>query len=114
MSKRIERVNELLYREISQLFLRELDFQNTLVTITKVETSVDLREAKIMISVMPQEKSQTILQILKRNIFDLQQLLNKKLNMRPVPKICFKIDKSTIKAQHIEELLQKAREENPS
>jgi ribosome-binding factor A len=111
MSKRLERVNELLYREISQLFLRELDFQNALVTITKVETSVDLRESKIMISVMPMEKTQTALQVLEKNIFDLQQIINKKLRMRPVPKIIFKIDESAAKAQYIEELLQKAKEE---
>ena len=111
MSKRLERVNELLHREISQLFLRELDFYNTLVTITKVETSVDLREAKIMISVMPYEKSQTALKVLEKNIFDLQQILNKKLKMRPVPKIRFEIDKLAAKAQYIEELLQKARKE---
>ena len=64
-----------------------------------------------MISVMPLEKSQTALQILEKNIFDLQQLLNKKLKMRPVPKIRFEIDQSTAKTQHIEELLQKAKKE---
>src|SRR3989344_1924679 len=111
MTKRLERVNELIYREISQLILRELNFYNALVSITKVETSTDLREAKIMISVMPLEKSQTALQILEKNIFDLQQLLNKKLKMRPVPKISFEIDQSTAKTQHIEELLQKAKKE---
>jgi len=107
VSKRLERVNELLYREISQLILRELNFYNVLVSITKVETSADLREAKITFSAMPLEKTESALRILEKNIFDLQQLLNKKLKMRPVPKIRFEIDRSAAGAQRIEELLQK-------
>lgn len=106
MSKRLERVNELLYREISQLLLREFDFQNTLVTVAEVKTNADLREAKVIISVMPTEKAGSILRILERNIFELQQMLNKRLNMRPVPKIRFVIDKSGAIAQRIEGLLQ--------
>lgn len=112
MTKRLQRINELLHREISQLLLCEFDFHQTLVTITKVETSADLRQAKIMISIMPIEKSQPVLQILERNIFQLQQLLNKKLKMRPVPKIQFVIDKSAANAQRIEELLQKIHEKS--
>lgn len=111
MSKRLQRVNELLREEVSKLLLREIDFGQSLLTVTKVETSVDLKQAKIMISVLPEEKSQRALQILEKNIFHLQQLLNKKLNMRPVPKIYFQIDKSAVNAQRIEELLQKINEE---
>ena len=109
MSKRLERVNELLYREISQLILRQFSFPGVLATITKVEASPNLREAKIIISVMPLEKSQLVLKALKRNIFELQQLLNKKLKMRPVSKIRFEIDKAAPKAQRVEELLEEIK-----
>jgi ribosome-binding factor A len=114
MTKRLQRVNELLRREISQLLLRQFGFRDVFVTITRVETSIDLRQAKIKISIMPLEKSQQILRILEKNIFSLQQLLNKKLIMRPVPKIRFEIDKSAIDAQRVEELLQKIHEEKDS
>jgi ribosome-binding factor A len=110
MSQRIKKVNELLKQEISQLLLREIDFGNILVTITNVETSADLRQTKIKISVMPAEKGEQVLQIIKRDIFNLQQVLNKRLNMRPVPKIRFEIDQAEIKAQRMEEIFQKMKE----
>jgi len=109
MSQRIQKLNELLRQEISNLLLREVDFGNTLVTITKVEASPDLRQARIKISVMPTEQNERVLHILERNIFHLQQLLNKKLTMKIVPKIKFEIDKAEIKAQQIEKLLQEIK-----
>lgn len=109
MTKRIERVNELLKEEVSQLILREIDFGGALVTVIKVDTSPDLRIAKIKISVLPIEKAERALNILEKNIFQLQQMINKKLEMKPVPKICFEIDQVEIKAQRVEKLLQEIK-----
>ncbi|MFH0906666.1 MAG: ribosome-binding factor A [bacterium] len=107
MSQRIQKVNELLRQEISKLLLQEVDFNDTLVTITNVDTSPDLRQSKIKISIIPEKNHEFVLEIIKRKIFHIQQKLNKKLYMRPIPKICFEIDKIEIKAQKIEELLGK-------
>ncbi len=106
-SLRIEKVNELLRHEISQLLLKEVDFSNVLVTITNVDTSPDLRQAKIKICVMPTDKSEEVMKVIQRNIFDLQQELNKKLHMKPVPKMIFEIDKVEVKAQELEEVLRR-------
>jgi len=109
MSQRIEKVNELLKHEISQLLLKEVDFNSILVTITNVDTSKDLRQAKIKLSVIPLEKSEDVLKIIKRNIFQLQHGLNKKLHMKPLPRIRFEIDQTEVKAQRIEEILHKMK-----
>jgi len=109
MSQRILQVNQLLKQEISQSLLREIDFDGALVTITEVDASDDLRQAKVKISVMPTEKSEQVLKILEKNIYHLQQILNKKLNMKTVPKIRFVIDQTEVKAQRIEEILEKMK-----
>jgi len=109
MSQRIEKVNELLKHEISQLLLKEVDFSNILVTITNVDTSKDLRQAKIKLSVIPLGKGEDVLKIIKRNIFQLQHELNKKLHMKPLPRIRFEIDQTEVKAQRIEEILHKIK-----
>lgn len=114
MSNRLKKVNELLRHQISELLLKEVDFEGILVTLTRVETSTDLRQAKVGISVLPQEKKEVALRILQRNIFDLQQKLNKKLFMRPVPKIIFEIDKTEAKAQEVEEILGRIKKEQGS
>ena len=54
MSHRINQVNELIKQELNDLLVSELEFtKGCLVTITAVETSKDLRHAKIWVSVLP-------------------------------------------------------------
>ena len=87
---RLERVNELVRRELGQIILREINLEpGVLVTIMEVETSVDLQQAKILISIFPSNKGATTLARIEKNIYHLQQILNKRLRMRPVPKIRF-------------------------
>jgi len=106
--KRILKVNELLKKELSQLFLKKVEFpRDVLVTITRVNTSLNLREAIVSISSMPDSKSKTIQKILSYHIYDLQQEINKRLRMRPIPKIIFREEKGVAEAAKIEELLQK-------
>lgn len=106
--ERIPQVNKLIKKELGQIILREGDFsKNVLVTITRVETTRNLIDAKVYVSALPENQSQRILETLNRRIFDIQQLLNKRLRMRPIPKIIFIEEKATREAGRIEELLGK-------
>jgi len=60
---------------------------------------------------MPEKRSLDVLQILKRQIYDIQQILNKRLKMKLIPRIKFIEDKETRKAGKIEELLEKLKKE---
>lgn len=112
MSKRIQRVSQLIKREISQILLREVEFPSAvLVTVTQVQTSTDLRNTNILISVMPGKETENILNFLNRKIYILQQKLNKRLKMRPIPKIKFLEEKETAEAGRIEEILEKLKKE---
>ena len=110
MSERIPKVNQLIKRELGQLLLKEIDFsKNILVTLTRVETSADLEEAKIYVSVIPESQVNRVLHILETRIYDLQQKLNKRLQMRPTPRIRFCQEKETGQAGRIEEILEKLK-----
>jgi ribosome-binding factor A len=112
MSKRIEKVNALIRGELSQIILREMEFpKGVLVTITRVESLVNLSNAKIYMSVMPEENLDKVMEILTRNVYHIQQSLNKRLNMRPIPKIIFKKEEKTKQAGRIEELLEELKKE---
>lgn len=52
MSQRLDRINELLRREISTVLQRDFEFGGALVTINGVEITQDLREAKVFVGVM--------------------------------------------------------------
>lgn len=113
MSNRISRVNQLIKRELSQIILKEFDFSpDILITLTKVETSSNLIQVKVYISVLPEAKTERILQILNQQIYQLQQKLNKRLKMRPIPRIKFVQEKETSEAGRIEEILEEIKRED--
>jgi len=112
MNKRIEKVNSLIQEELSKILLKEVDFpQGVLVTITRCDSSPNLSEAKIYVSAMPDEKIDKVFEILDRRIYDIQQDLNRRLNMRPIPRIEFKKEEKTKKAAQVEELLEELKKE---
>jgi ribosome-binding factor A len=106
--KRVPRVNQLIKKELAWIIWREISFpENVLVTVTRVEVSANLIQAKVYISVMPEEKLAEVLAILGRAIYELQQRLNRRLKMRPIPKIQFVTEEKTREAAKVEELLEK-------
>ncbi len=112
MLKRIERVNQLLKRELSQLILREIEFpKDILVTVTRVDALDNLSEARVYVSVLPEKDSTRVLQILGKKIYFLQQKINRRLKMRPVPQIRFLEEKATADAGRIEELLAQLKKD---
>lgn len=106
MSNRIEKVNSLLEQEIGKIILKDFNFEGAMVTLTHVDAAANLIEAKVYISVFPEDKSEEVLKILGKEVYDIQQKINKKLNMRPIPKIIFVKDKKIEEAAKIESLLE--------
>lgn len=121
MSNRIDKVNSLLEREISKILLHDFTFSpDILVTLTRVEASANLIEAKAYISVLftslkpeggggPDSKISKVLEILNAEVYSVQHKINRILKMRPVPKIKFVKDENISKAGRIEELLGKLK-----
>ena len=109
--ERVPRVNELIKRELNNILLRELDFpRDTLITLTRVETSSNLIQSKVYVSVMPENQYGKVSLFLNKEIFSIQQSLNKRLRMRPTPKIIFVREREVQKADKVEEILEKITE----
>ena len=105
--KRIEQVNQLIKKELSQIMIREVEFPvGAMVTVTRVDTSSNLIQSTVYISVMPDSEMKETMRRLNGIIYYLQQLLNKRLKMRPIPKIIFKEEKETVRAEEVEEILE--------
>ena len=110
-NNRIEKVNSLLEHEVGKIILKEFYFPGSMITLTRVDCSANLIEAKVFISVYPEAKLEEIVEILNRSVYDIQHQINRLLRMRPIPKIKFVKDKELIKVGKIEELLVKIKEE---
>ena len=109
MSRRTEQVAASLQQEIGA-YLQKLELPS-LTTISKVEVTPDLKWGKVWITVMGDEtKQETVLAILKAQLFDLQGELNRKFKMKFVPRVKFVIDHGQEYASHINDILRKANE----
>jgi len=113
-SKRIDRVNQLIREEISQLLQRELkDPRLGFVTVTDVEVSKDLRTAKVFVSVFgTEEEWRATLAALESAKGFIRNWLRQHLTLRIVPALSFRPDRSIAHAASIQSLLAelKARE----
>lgn len=103
---RLEKINELLTREIGSIIQREFEHGHDLfITVTEVKTSEDLLHAEVHVSIWPDKARAETFQNLKNAAGFFQSILNKRLRMHPVPRILFRLDPRIRDAARIEELL---------
>ncbi len=103
---RLTRVGELIRHELGELIHREVEFaQGVLVTVTGVVTSPDLEHAKVFVSVLPSKDREGAMAALNASIRNLQHLLNRRLVIKPVPKLRFVLDDAVDRTTRVERLL---------
>lgn len=97
MARRMERVNQLLREELSDLARRQLKDPRlgALMTITEVDASPDLRHARVHVSVMGDaEEQQAAIDALSAAAGYLRRGLRGRLKLRHIPELQFQHDRS--------------------
>lgn len=106
MSERIQKLNSLVMKEVAGIIAHDLEFPiGTLVTVTKARVADDAESAKVWVSVLPADKGDRVLEIITKNIRDIQRTINRKLVMKFVPKLSFFLDDTNDKATKITHVL---------
>ncbi|MFH2011581.1 MAG: 30S ribosome-binding factor RbfA [Pseudomonadota bacterium] len=106
--KRADRVSDLLKEEIAQMLLRDIkDPRIGFVTITDVEVTDDLRQARVFFSMIESngEIERTTKGLNSASTY-IKKQLGKKLRMRYIPDIVFKFDSSLKYGSHIDSILE--------
>ena len=114
MIHRIERVNNLIRREVSELIQREVKDPrlDTLVAVTEVATSPDLKYAKVFVScISGKQEEQKTLGVLNAAAGFLRTELAKKLRLRRIPELSFHWDDSIEHGDHILRLIDQVSSE---
>jgi ribosome-binding factor A len=93
--------------ELAKLIERELEFPNALVTITEVDVNKKLDYADVKVSVIPSQFAPEALEKLVRAQGHLQHLLLTKINIKPMPRIAFSLDRGPENAAQVEKALLK-------
>jgi len=106
MKHRLLRVNELLKRELSALLVREMTFENLLVTVNQVDVTPDLKSAHVYVSVLGSEGRKNVLPKLEANRAALQADLSKHVVLKYTPHLVFHLDDSIERGARVLEILQ--------
>lgn len=115
-SNRISRINEEIQRELSEQFRRLKDprvSQTGMVSITRVDTTSDLRYARVYVSVLDKNQENDVLKGLKSAAGFLRRELGRTLQLRYTPELQFIGDDSIQHGAHILELLRQVERETP-
>jgi ribosome-binding factor A len=113
MSQRITRINELLRREVSEQMRRYYRADTAAITISDVDCSVDLRNARIYYSVLGDDADIAEANKLFRKIGkDLRQRVSKHVVLKYFPRFDFIYDPSLERGSEILDLLDQLDKEN--
>lgn len=109
---RQQRVQELLYQELSILIANELeDPQLSLLTVTNVEVSRDLRNARVYVHSEEDTPKRVILRRITGAVPFIRRQLAQRMSLRVVPDLSFHYDDTPERAARVDELINLIRTE---
>ncbi len=114
---RLTRVNELLKREIGDSLFRvmhEQAFDLAAVSITRVITSRNLRQARVRVSIRAAAGEQArMLTLLSHHRQEIQQRINRDINIKYTPRLEFELDESIAEGDRVLHLISEMERAQP-
>lgn len=111
-SNRIGRINEGVQRELADLIRSLKDPRvQTMISITRVDTTADLRYSKVYISVLDEQRQQEVVKGLKSAGGWLRRELGARLQLRYTPELVFELDDSLKYGAHMFDLLSRLEQQ---
>ena len=105
-SNRIGRINEEIQRELSALIPTVKDPRVTgLISVTAVETTPDLRFAKVYVSMLDKSSATEVVKGLKSAGGYLRREISSRLNLRHTPEVQWALDDSITYGAHMLEII---------
>jgi ribosome-binding factor A len=103
--KRSARVGDQMRQEVADILMRKIkDPRIGFVTVTEVEISDDLRNAKIFVSTYGGDREETLKGLKSASAF-IRAELGRRMRLRFIPEILFRYDETAERGAHIMEIL---------
>ncbi len=108
MSNRIERANAEIMRCLMEIIKTKMNDPrlDKIVSITEVSVTPDFKYCKAKVSVLDLNDVVNVTNVLQKSEGYIKRELAKMIDMPSVPKISFVVDKSTMSAIRVEEILR--------
>lgn len=104
-TRRLDKVNELMKREIGSFIQKEFEWNGTIVSILQVEITEDLKEGRVWVGVVGRMAPAQVIEKLTRNRGVIQKAVSKRVILRNTPKLTFKHDNSAQRGVDLVNLL---------
>lgn len=112
MTRRMDRINDLLREVISQIISTELSDPriNTLVSVTRVETAPDLSRAQVHVSIMGSKiDKSTCMEALRSASGYVRKNLHSTVNLKTIPDLNFCLDETMEQGNQVIKLIEKIK-----
>ena len=109
---RMDLINAEIQKALSKTLTYDMHNENlrgVLVSVTKVETSPDMKYAKVFLSIFPDKNKEEIFNIIKNAIPFLRRELAHNVKLRVIPELHLHLDDSMEYSQKIDNLLSKIK-----
>lgn len=109
MSERILRVNSEIQKAISEIIANELKnpMIKGLITVTKVDTTQDLDQAKVYLSIFEEETREDVFNAIKHSAGFIRRELASRVDLRKTPFLTFLLDDSYSYGKNIDDVINK-------
>ena len=112
-SRRLDKVNELMKREIGTYVQKEFEWPGTIVSILDVEITEDLKEGRVWVGVVGRMAPAQVIEKLSRKRGDIQRAVSRRVVMRNTPKLTFRHDDSARRGVSMVNLLDDIEQNLP-
>ena len=115
MKNRLDRVNELMKRELDALIRREVRMPATLVTVQEVDVAPDLKHATVWMGIIgPKEQQYASMACLHDARKQLQGQLAKRVVLKFTPQLHFKLDETGVRGDRVLNILSELNLPEPA
>jgi ribosome-binding factor A len=102
MNNRLARVCEVLKRELGMIIRRELEFENTLVTVSGVDITPDLKQAHVFVSALGSPAGRRkAMESLEEHRVMFQTELSRRVHIKHTPHLHFRLDEAIERGSRI-------------
>ena len=107
-SQRLTRINEEIRREIAEIVRSEIKdpaVQDAMISVVAVDTTNDLKTAKVYISVLQENKKQDVMAALSKAQGYIRREVARRINLRNTPEFLFRLDESIERGMQMSKMI---------
>ncbi|QEH69566.1 30S ribosome-binding factor RbfA [Cellulosilyticum sp. WCF-2] len=114
-SQRLTRINEEMRREIAEIVrsdIKDPGVQDAMISVIAVETTNDLKTAKVFISVLQDNKKEAALAALTKAQGYIRKEIARRINLRNTPELLFRLDESIERGMQMSKMIANVMKDN--